>query len=744
MRFASNQPRAESDLGSGSLGDSKNHQDLFAAERILIVDDESRIRASVGEILTAAGYEICLAENGKEAISLLGARRLGLVLLDLDMPDISGQQVLDFIQAKNIDTSVVILSGDSSFDQATRVMRKGAEDFLAKPCSPEQLLETVSRTLQKRQRKNSYLQIQQQIQDSEELHRFIVNHSPDLIFMLDASGHFCFINECSEHFLGVSPEEVLGRHFSDFFLKDDHFKAKQAFLAKQDDSGPGLGVELRLISAHGRGVHHVEIWSLPVALAAPDACIPSRDAQGRPAGRYVIARDIDDRKQAEELRLYHLFHDQLTNLPNRALLNDRLQVAIRQAKRLNQKLAVMFLDIDRFKLINDNLGHLAGDEMLQIVAQKLKSCLREGDTLARISGDEFNLLLPNISGSDDAAVIARKIQDAFSRPLSVQGQEARVSFSIGFAVYPEHGQNKDLLLRNADAALYRVKETGRNAFLCYSPKIGRFNGHHLDIENSLHRALENEELRLFYQPQVDMRSKKVLGLEALIRWEHPQRGLLLPGEFIAIAEQSKLICAIGEWVLHQVCKDALALKERGHADLQMAINVSPQHLEMEGFAQSVLGTVRQYCLESPFLEIEITENSLMHDMHNSRKILSSLAEEGVTITVDDFGTGYSSLSYLQNLPLHTIKIDRSFVKNLTTAGTPNGNETVISAILAITKGMNLNFIAEGIESQYQHDYLLEMGCSVAQGFFYSRPLPFSQLITFLGGHSSESATAKPV
>lgn len=694
---------------------------------ILVAEDEPLLLESIQYILSAAGYAVECAADGREALDLLTSQDFALLLLDLNLPDMSGQQVLDFVVRHDINTAVVIHSGESTFEQAGQSMRKGAKDFLAKPCPPEVLLETVARVLEQQHRQLVYLRIQKRMQASQGLHRYLINHSPDLIFMLDEKGRLCFVNERCSYYLGAKVDDLLGRHFSDFVVKEDASRAQRAFELHRQKGHPGVPIEVRLQPVTGNEVRYVEIWTLPVEMLAQDEGQERTVNQLFP-GTYGIARDINDRKQAEELRRYHVHHDQLTNLPNRSLFHDRLHMALRQARRHEQKIAVMFMDIDRFKLVNDSYGHLVGDELLQMVAQRLKNALRDCDTLARISGDEFNLLLPHIKQTGDITTIAHKILALFREPFNVQGHCIYVTLSIGCAVYPEHGVSKEILLRHADAAMYRIKERGRDGFCCYAVEMGEGLGHHFVLERSLHRALQDEEFVLYYQPQVDMLTAEVLALEALIRWRHPQRGLVLPGDFLPVAEQSGLANRIGEWVIGQACRDMCVFRENGYPDLRIAINVSPQQLDHEGFEHKLIATIHAHDLNPSFLDLEITENSLILDMHKSMRSLLFLCKQGVTITVDDFGKGYSSLSYLHTLPLSTLKIDRSFVKNLSEK---NADPTIIRAILNIAKGLQLNFIAEGVETPFQHDYLLSEGCHLAQGHYYAPAMSMDDTLRYL-------------
>lgn len=431
-------------------------------------------------------------------------------------------------------------------------------------------------------------------------------------------------------------------------------------------------------------------------------------------------RDITERQRTEERIRYQAQHDMLTNLPNRLLFHDRLSHALSQAERAHSHLGVLFLDLDRFKLINDTLGHAIGDLLLQEFAQRIRSCLRGSDTVARWAGDEFTVLLPAIHGMEETTAIAQRILDALKPDFKLEGHTLRVSSSIGIAMYPNDGDDVETLLKNADAALYRAKEAGRNRYHLYTSTLNSEASELLALENQLHRALERQEFVLFYQPQVDVVTGEILQMEALIRWQHPEMGLVHPGKFIPLAEENGLIIQIGEWVLRTACEQNRAWQDAGFSQIRVGVNLSghqfiqPQMVEM---VERVLWETR---MEPQFLELEITETTMMKHVEMTRNNLETLHQMGVSIALDDFGTGYASLSYLKKFPFHTLKIDQSFVRDLTTD--PN-DEAIVTAIIAMGKVLKLHLVAEGVETREQQQALQILGCERMQGFLFSRPLP---------------------
>lgn len=706
--------------------------------RILIADAEPMARAGLKEVLRFTGHEITLAENGREAIELLDSGNFDLILLDLNMPYLHGHKVMEHIHSHQLNCDIIVISEDTTFDHATKALRKGAHDFLRKPYAPDELLRSVANVLERRQLKAANQSIQLRLQESESLHKFIVNNSPDMIYLLDHEGRFAFINERVKSLLGYDQKEIIGEHFSILIHTDDLEKAQFTFNERRTGDRATRSAEIKLIGKNNNGPHIFASSTVPIELSSIGIYTTNENQTKSFIGTYGVARDISERKQAEALIKYQLHHDLLTSLPNRSLFRDRLSMAMAQSKRSGKKLAVMYLDMDRFKIINDSLGHYVGDELLKKVGQRLRSELREADTLARVGGDEFNLLVPEINDIQDVRNLAEKIIRLTADPFLIKNEEIFISFSIGISIYPSDGDTKDILIRNADIAMYKTKNAGKNGYAFYSEKMKAHFSQSLDIENGLRKAISTDELCLYYQPQFDINHGHMIGVEALVRWQHPEKGTIQPNEFISIAEESGLIIPLGEWVLRRACMDIKRWMEQEGISLRLSVNISMQQLEMDHFVVKALKIIRRHKLPENTLELEITEHAIMQDMEKAIDALTKLSHRGIRIAIDDFGTGYSSLGYLQNLPINTLKIDRSFVQGIKTSE----DNSIINAIIAMAKGLNLNLIAEGVEMQTQIDYLSKAGCNLAQGFFYSHPVPEVELLNFIksNGYSITPAT----
>jgi diguanylate cyclase (GGDEF)-like protein len=430
---------------------------------------------------------------------------------------------------------------------------------------------------------------------------------------------------------------------------------------------------------------------------------------------------------------YHAHHDALTGLPNRTLLNDRISTALAHARRQQTVLALLFLDLDRFKLINDSLGHATGDQLLRVISRRLSSCLRDEDTVARLGGDEFMVLLPRISGSADAGRIGRKIIESLVEPVTCNGHELHITTSIGISVYPHDGRDADTLVKNADISMYRAKELGRNKVVYYTTEMNAGSRKQLAMETNLRKAVENDELQLHYQPKVDINRNSIVGVEALLRWEHPVMGYISPLEFIPIAEDCGLIAAIGEWVLHTAFSELGNWHAAGHDHITMSVNLSSAQLARPGLENIVEEALAAAGIGPGMAELEITENVAMQNIDSAIATLTKLKQMGVSIAMDDFGTGYFSLGYLRRLPVDMVKLDRSFVR-----GIPESSEDALIAqtIIAMARCLNISLVVEGVENARQLRFFRQQGCDIVQGYLFSEPVDAAEMLEILNSHDT--------
>ncbi|MBO6657677.1 MAG: EAL domain-containing protein [Pseudomonadales bacterium] len=678
---------------------------------VLIVDDEPGQLDSLNELMRLSGYQVNTASSGNEAIDLLEQNPYDTILLDLNMPNGSGYDVIDHVVNHNVHVKVIVVSGNTDFDSTRNALKKGAYDFLKKPYVPDELLATVKNATSKKQLELANQTIHQRLEESEHLHRFIVDHSPDIVFMLDKEGHFTFLNDTVYQTLGFDKSELLGEHYSKLVSNPSQDQAQYVFTERRSGQRKSNNVELKLKCKDDSEHRYFDTTSMSVELDNDN--IHGKAVQGT----YGVARDVTEKKQAQETINYQAYHDMLTRLPNRVLMEDRLDVAMTHATRNKERLAVMFLDLDRFKWVNDTLGHTTGDRLLQSVSQRLESCLRKGDTLARFGGDEFALILPSVNHEQDAAKIAEKVLEELREPFSVDEHELYVTSSIGIAMYPEAGRTIEALIASADLAMYSVKERGKNGFEFFDDEMNEASNARLTIERELRKALSTDDIKVCYQPQVNSVTETLVGFEALIRWEHPANGLIYPGDFIPIAEETGLILDLGRYVLDRACADVARWRNEGMKDVRVSINFSGIQVEQDTFIDEIKGALQKHNLPGEALEVEITENVIMNDMSSVIKKLRELAGLNIKIAIDDFGTGYSSLSYLQQFPINTLKIDKSFISSM--------NETeeatsIVDAIVAMAKGLKLSLIAEGVETDPQLEYLKSLGCEAIQGYLFGK------------------------
>jgi diguanylate cyclase (GGDEF)-like protein/PAS domain S-box-containing protein len=556
------------------------------------------------------------------------------------------------------------------------------------------------------------------LQESETKFRTLADTTPFAIFIFQGEA-FRYVNPASTVLTGYSQEQLLKGRFWHTVHPDFQALVRERGLARQaGDLGPE-SYEFRIIRKDGepRWVHFT---TAPI------------EFEGKPA---VLGTgfDISERKSAEEQIKSLAYHDTLTGLPNRLLFNDRLSIAVAQAHRLHQRLAVLFLDLDRFKVINDSLGHGVGDRLLQEVARRLLQTVREGDTVARLGGDEFTLLLPGAGRPLDLAKLAEKILDGLKQPYRIEGNELFVTASMGVSLYPEDGQNPDALVKNADTAMYRAKDQGRDNYQLYTAAMNATALERLGMENSLRKALAARELEVYYQPVLTLATGAVYGVEALLRWQHPERGLISPGDFIPLAEVTGLIIPLGKWVLSTACRQMKEWHERGHP-LTVSVNLSARQFQQPDLVEQVTRVLDETGLAPRSLELEITESNAMQSAETTAQTLKALKTLGVRISIDDFGIGYSSLSYLKRLPIDTLKIDQSFVRDITT---DPDDAAIVTAVIAMAHTLKLVVVAEGVEDQDQLAFLHARQCDRMQGFLFSQPLPPDDCEKLLRRHRSQ-------
>ena len=553
---------------------------------------------------------------------------------------------------------------------------------------------------------------------SESRHRALLSAIPDVMFLQSPDGVFLDFHAREENHLLAPPETFLGRNMKDILPPE--LVARFLPLFERVTRGGGLEVLEYSLSRTGEERH----FEARVVRCGTDRILS-------------IIREVTERRRAQaeilekQRRLDHLaHHDPLTGLPNRLLFQDRMQQAVARARRSGEGVSLLFFDLDRFKIVNDTLGHEVGDELLKAAAERLRQGVREEDTVARIGGDEFTIVLEGTGEGKDAATVARKLIESISAPFRVGNQELFVGTSVGITSYPADGLDSETLMRNADAALYQAKEGGRGTFRFFTEEMNERARRLLVREVALRHALARDQLALHYQPQVDARSGRITGAEALLRWTNPELGTISPSEFIPIAEETGLIVPIGEWVVRKACEQAVAWRAAGHAELRVAVNLSARQFRQQDLVESVLRVLADTGLEPRALELELTESALLQDVPSAIRVLTEFKKAGVGISIDDFGVGFSSLSYLKRLPLDTLKVAQEFVRDLFTEPY---DAAIATAILSLGSSLGIRIIAEGVETTEQLEFFLARGCKTIQGFFYSRPVPAAEFERLLAG-----------
>jgi diguanylate cyclase (GGDEF)-like protein/PAS domain S-box-containing protein len=693
---------------------------------ILIVDDERANRRLLQVLLEPKGYATRTATDGKEALALIAADPPDLILLDVMMPGLSGREVASAVKANPVTRSIPIIMVTAQSDKEARLaaLEAGAEDFLTKPVDRAELWLRV-RNLLRLKALSDRLEEHQATLESEvqartadlqartaDLQRFrtAMDVTDDAITLVNRTTmRFVEVNAAASQMMGYSREELLELGPTDLGLTPP-----VRLEAIYDSVITGRGRTDSIESAH-----RLDGYDIPIEV--------HRHAQ-RAGDDWIIvevARDITERVEAER-RLQHMAHfDALTGLLNRTLFHETLTKTLVQASALGQSVAVLFIDLDHFKNVNDTYGHAAGDELLIQVSDRLIGCVRVRDTVGRLGGDEFALILMMPRGQNDAAtVVAKKIQSALLEPFQLDGRVVSVTASIGITLSPDDATDTQTLLKYADTAMYQAKQGGRDAFQFFTSAMNTEVWRRLELETALRQAIKNQEFVLHYQPKVQLAGRALAGLEALLRWERPGYGLVPPSEFIYALEDSGLIVEVGRWVIAAACQQIQAWTREGIDPVQVSVNVSPRQFHKGDLQGDVLSALDTYEVPAHLLELELTETSLMTSTDSTINALQNLKAEGVQISIDDFGTGYSSLAYLRRFPIDKLKIDLSFIREIAHS---SDAAAITLAIIQMGHSLNLEVIAEGVETAPQLTYLRRHKCDQIQGYYFSRALVASEL-----------------
>ncbi len=707
------------------------------AKRILLIDDEVVFCEIIGDLIADFGYNVITENSGDAGLEAFRDRQPDMVLVDLNMPGTDGYGVLKGIRESGSDIPVIVISGAGTVDGVVRAINFGAWDFISKPIEDISIfIHKIQSAFEKHRliidKKNYEKFLEEEVlRRTESLREEIkirilaeaelrkvteaIQQSPSMVIITDPGAVIDYVNPKFCEVTGYSFEELKGVNAgivksgvqpADFYQN----------MLETIHSGREWRGEF-----HNRKKNGDFFWEYMVISSI-------KNEEGEITNFVGVGEDITMRKDYEDLLMRQANYDTLTDLPNSILLIDRLTLALAQAARNNMIVALMLLDLDNFKKVNDTMGHDIGDEMIKEVARRLQQAVRSSDTVARFSGDKFFILLTELHRSTEVETIAEKIRTVVSNPFIVEESVFMVTGSIGITTFPQDGDDPRILMRNADAAMYRSKEEGRNRICYFSSELNQRALRRLQVETQLRFALANDEFTLHFQPQINLRENRVSGAECLIRWKNPVLGQVGPDEFIGIAEDTELINPIGEYVLRNACILASKWVSGGGSPVKIAVNISSRQFKEGGFVEMVEDILKESGYPPRFLELEITESVLVTNVDETVDILHRLVRKGVNVSVDDFGTGYSSLSYLKRFPVNSLKIDKSFIGNLTRS---NEDAALARAIIAMGHSLGLEVVAEGVENEEQLSYLKKLDCDIIQGYYYSKPIDFNAFRDFM-------------
>ena len=709
-------------------------------KNILIVDDDSTIRLMTKAIIEKAGYVAHEVDNGEDALTQFDKLKPDAILLDVGLPGIDGFEVCEGIRKSPYGEyiPIMMITGHDDIESIDRAYHVDATDFLTKPITWAVLahklkyLMRASYAFSELHRNKTRLDNAKKVARISEWEydlntlKFVCSEEIYKLFNFEKNKNLENLNNLDES------ENLYLKNYEDLIKQahpHDRKRIKKCY-TRLKNNFINYDIEYRILN--GDKTKYIQEQAQAI-----------QDNNGNHISLLGTIKDITKRKEIEEEVRYLAYFDSLTGLPNRALFNEHLITAIAKAEREGSKIAILFLDLDNFKRVNDSFGHDAGDRLLKIVSDQLIQSLRRSDyistgtsgeiipAVSRLGGDEFIILLHHNVSAKGASYVAKRIINILNRPVMIENHEVPISVSIGISIFPDDGHDASNLLKNADAAMYSAKEIGKNTYRFYNSKMNELAIEKLQLEADLQKALQTEQLVLYYQPKVNLKSNKIVATEALLRWKHPELGLLSPTEFIPIAENSNLIIPIGEWVLKEACKTTKELQEKGSSELHVAVNLSAKQFVSDDLVQTVSDILKETDFTPHCLELELTEGMIMENKPHTLDTLNKLKKLGVRISIDDFGTGYSSLRYLSQFPLDAIKIDKSFVKKLPF----NKNDAMISeAIIELAHRLNLEVIAEGVEREEQIEFFRNKNCDTIQGFLISNPLDKTELRKLLDSY----------
>jgi diguanylate cyclase (GGDEF)-like protein/PAS domain S-box-containing protein len=683
---------------------------------LLIDNDASHVDVFTDALLNATGGPFAgeCVKTLAEGIRRLKGKEFWAIFLNLSLPDSQGLETFDKLALAVPSVPTLIIAGAKDVAVALEALRHGAKDYLLEDHLDRDSFVRAVRNMAERKTAEEMLFTE------KERAQVTLDSIGDAVLSTDLEGKVTYLNVVAEKITGWTREEAIGKDIDEVFVIIDGN-------TREPCANP-----LRSAIAKNRTVgltpHCILIRRDGAEFAIEDSAAPIHDQHGLATGAVIVFHDVSVAR-AMGAEMSHLAqHDILTNLPNRTLLQDRLTQAIATACRNDFQIAVLFLDLDGFKHINDSLGHATGDRLLQLVAKRLLAAVRTSDTVCRLGGDEFVILLSEVAHAGDAGVKARKILSALGAPFEIEQNTLRITASIGVTTYPEDGQTAELLMRNADLAMYQAKEKGRSNYQFFEKGMNVRAVERQSIEGDLRCALERDEFVMHYQPKIDLKTGEITGVEALVRWQHPKRGLVGPLQFISVAEDCGLMLPIGKWVLRESCRQAKAWQDAGLPAIEIAVNVSSVEFRNDEFLAGISTILKETGLESRYLELELTESVLMQHAEFSVPLLQKLKAMGVRLAVDDFGTGYSSLSYLRQFPIDTLKVDQSFIHEI---NAETDEATIISAVINMGCRLKHRVIAEGVETAEQLAFLQAHGCDEGQGYYFSRPMPAAETAKLL-------------